>query len=82
VIDSVVSIRTPTPTDDWVSLSVPSHGEYGIPDGLVFGFPVRSDGKTVAVVEGLEHDDFAKARLAVTRDELLAERSEVTHLLG
>jgi malate dehydrogenase len=82
VIDSVVSIRTPTPTGDWVSLSVPSHGEYGIPEGLVFGFPVRSDGKTIEVVAGLEHDEFSQARIAVTRDELLAERSEVTHLLG
>ena len=43
-IDSVVSIRTATPGDDCTSLAVVSNGEYGIPEGLQFGFPVRSDG--------------------------------------
>src|SRR5580700_315838 len=54
VIDSVRSIVTPTAADDCVSLAVVSHGEYGAPEGLVFGLPVRSDGSAWSVVEGLD----------------------------
>ncbi len=81
VIDSVVSIWSPTPEDDWVSLAVCSRGEYGVPEGLQFGFPVRSDGRACAVVEGLEHDDFAREKIRVTTEELEAERNEVLELV-
>jgi malate dehydrogenase len=82
-IDSVVSIRTATPGDDWVSLAVCSRGEYGVPEGLQFGFPVRSDGNGGwQVVEGLDHDDFAREKLKITTDELLAERDDVADLIG
>jgi len=80
-IDSVVSVRVPTPEGDWHSLAVASRGEYGIPEGLQFGFPVRSNGATWHVVEGLEHDDFARAKIQATTDELLAEREDVRSLL-
>jgi malate dehydrogenase len=81
-VDSVVSIRTATPGDDWVSLAVCSRGEYGVPEGLQFGFPVRSDGKGGwQVVEGLDHDDFAREKLKITTDELLAERDDVADLI-
>jgi malate dehydrogenase len=80
-IDSVVSVRVPTPEGDWHSLAVASRGEYGIPEGLQFGFPVRSNGATWEVVEGLEHNDFAHAKIKVTTDELLAEREDVRSLL-
>jgi malate dehydrogenase len=79
-IDSVNSVWRPTPPGDWSSLAVISRGEYGIPEGLQFGFPVRSDGSAWTVVEGLEHDDFAKAKIAATTNELLEERDEVTKL--
>jgi malate dehydrogenase len=82
VIDSVVSITTPTPADDFTSLAVISKGEYGVPEGLQFGFPVRSDGNGGwAVVEGLEHGEFATDRIRVTTEELEAERSDVAALL-
>jgi malate dehydrogenase len=80
-IDSVVSVRVPTPEGDWHSLAVASRGEYGIPEGLQFGFPVRSHGATWEVVEGLEHADFARAKIQATTDELLAEREDVRSLL-
>jgi len=80
-IDSVVSVRVPTPEGDWHSLAVVSRGEYGVPEGLQFGFPVRSNGATWEVVEGLEHNDFARAKIQVTTDELLAEREDVQSLL-
>jgi malate dehydrogenase len=82
VIDSVRSIVTPTQENECVSLAVVSHGEYGTPEGLVFGFPVRSDGAAWHVVEGLEHSDFARDRIRVTTEELESERAAVRHLLG
>ncbi len=79
-IDSVNSAHFATAADDWHSLAVPSRGEYGVPEGLQFGFPVRSDGAGTSVVEGLEHDDFAKAKIAATTQELVDERDEVRTL--
>jgi malate dehydrogenase len=82
VIDSVVSITTATPDDDFTSLAVISNGEYGVPEGLQFGFPIRSDGRGGwNVVEGLEHDNFATDRIRVTTEELEAERSDVSALI-
>jgi malate dehydrogenase len=81
VIDSVNSIWNPTPWGDWHSLAVTSHGEYGIPEGLQFGFPVKSDGTHWEVVPGLQHDDDAKERIKKTTDELLQERELVKALL-
>ena len=81
VIDSVHSIRNATAWGDWHSLAVVSHGEYGVPEWLQFGFPVRSDGSTWEVVQGLEHDDDAKERIRTTTDELIQERELVKDLL-
>ncbi len=81
VIDSVVSIREPTPWGDWHSLGVVSHGEYGVPEGLQFGFPVRSDGDHWEVVPDLHHDDDAWKRIRVTTQELLQEQELVKALI-
>jgi malate dehydrogenase len=81
VIDSVVSIRTPTPWGDWHSLAVVSKGEYKVPEGLQFGFPVRSDGDRWEVVPDLQHDDDAWKRIEVTTKELLQEREMVKELI-
>ena len=81
VIDSVNSIRTATPWGDWHSLAVVSHGEYGVPEWLQFGFPVRSDGMNWEVVPGLEHDDGAKERIRITTEELIQERDLVKELV-
>jgi malate dehydrogenase len=82
-IDSVVSAETETPAGDWVSLAVVSQGQYGIPEGLVFGYPLRCDGKGGwDVVEGLELDAFARERVRITTEELEQERSEVQDLIG
>ena len=81
-IDSFRSVLSPTPAGDWTSLAVASHGEYGVPEGLQFGFPVRSNGSTVEIVEGLTHDEFAEGRIKITTDELLAEKADVAELLG
>ena len=80
-IDSVNSIWRATAEGDNAALAVVSRGEYGIPEGLQFGFPVRSDGASWQVIEGFQHDDFAKERIAMTQKELEDERAEVAHLL-
>src|SRR5947207_1396196 len=81
VVDSVVSIRTPTPWGDWHPLAVVSKGEYKVPEGLQFGFPVRSDGDRWEVVPDLQHDDDAWKRIEVTTKELLQEREMVKELI-
>ena len=80
-IDTVVSLVQPTDNDDCASVAVTSHGEYGVPEGLTFGFPITSDGNgSWRVKEGFEVDDFAKDRIKITTDELLSERDEVRSL--
>jgi malate dehydrogenase len=81
-IDSVRSVWQPTADGDCASLAVVSHGEYGVPEGLVFGYPVRSTGSSWSVAEGFELDDFAKEKVRITTEELIAERDEVQALLG
>ncbi len=82
-IDAMVAATNPTREGDWTSLAVCSHGEYGIPEGLQFGFPVRvAADLSFEVVGGLTHDEFALGRIAATTDELLGERAEVEDLIG
>ena len=62
-------------------MAVSSNGEYGVPEGLMFGYPVLADGTGAwSVAEGVEHDDFAKERIAVTLGELIEERDAVKEL--
>jgi len=80
-LDSVAGLRRATPAGDCISVAVASEGQYGTPEGLQFGFPVRADGTGGwSVVEGVEHDDFARDRVRITTDELLSERAEVEAL--
>ena len=81
VVDSVNSIRNATPWGDWHSLAVVSHGEYGVPEWLQFGFPVRSDGTNWEVVTGLEQDDDAMDRIRKTTHELMQEQELVKELV-
>jgi malate dehydrogenase len=62
---------------DWVSMGVPSDGSYGIPEGLICGFPcVCTDGQW-KIVEGLELDDFSRAKIDASVAELVSERDTV-----
>jgi malate dehydrogenase len=82
-LDHVKSLLTPTPADDWFSAAVVSKGEYGVPPGLVFGYPCRSDGKgNVTVVEGLKLDAFGQQKFQTTLQELQEEQEAVKELLG
>ena len=70
-----------TPSGDWVSMGVPSDGSYGIPEGLIFGYPVTTSGGKYQVVKGLQHNDFAKGKIAATQKELNEERAAIEQLL-
>ena len=82
-LDHVKSMLTRTPEDDWFSAAVPSDGSYGIDEGLVFSFPLRSDGRgNWEIVQGLEWSDFAREKIAVTTQELRDEKAVVEDLLS
>lgn len=67
-------------TQDWTSAGVVSHGEYGVPEGLVSSFPVLSVDGEWRIVEGLELDDWARARIDASVAELVEEREAVRAL--
>lgn len=82
IIDSVNSIHFGTPPGDWTSLAVASTGQYGIPKGLFFSYPVQCTANgSWSVVAGLTHDAEGERRIKVTTDELLQERELVKDLL-
>jgi malate dehydrogenase len=70
-----------TPAGDWVSMGVPSDGSYGIPEGVIYGFPVTCNGGEYEIVQGLAVNEFSRARMAATHKELLEERDGVKDLI-
>src|SRR5438094_3431703 len=81
-LDHVKSLLQPTPGNDWVSAAVISKGEYGVPAGLVFSYPCRSDGKgNLSVAQGLKLDAFGQEKFQKTLQELQEEREAVKDLL-
>jgi malate dehydrogenase len=66
---------------EWVTMGVPSNGEYGIPKEVVFGFPVTTEGGEYRIVEGLPIDAFSQQAIDKTLAELLGEQDGVKHLL-
>jgi malate dehydrogenase len=69
-----------SPEGDWVSMAVRSKGEYGVPEGLVYSYPVITKGGDWEIVEGLEIDDFSRGKMDATAAELVEERDAVTGL--
>ena len=65
----------------WVTMGVPSNGEYGIPKDVMFGFPVTTEGGEYKIVEGLAIDTFSQERIDLTLKELQEEQDGVKHLL-
>ncbi len=81
-IDHVKTFVTGTTAGDWTSAAVVSQGEYGIPKGLVFGYPVTVDkAANWKIVEGLKFDPFGQAAFDKTLAELLEEKETVKDLL-
>ena len=79
-IDHVRDWVRGTPDGDWVSMAVPSDGSYGLPEGIICGFPVRTAGGAYTIVEGLEIDEFSRARIDASAAELVDERNAVEEL--
>ncbi|MDH4283566.1 MAG: malate dehydrogenase, partial [Myxococcales bacterium] len=80
-IDHVRDWHLGTPRGDWASMAVPSEGSYGVPEGLVYGFPCSCSGGKWSIVQGLEINDFSRARLDATAAELQEEAAAVAHLV-
>jgi malate dehydrogenase len=79
-IDHMRSWALGTPDGDWVSMAVPSDGSYGVPEGLVSGFPCTCTGGDYRIVQGLELDEFSRERLDASIAELASERDTVREL--
>src|SRR4051794_6498886 len=79
-IDHVRDWVAGTPEGDWVSMSVPSDGSYGVPEGLISGFPCECSGGSWTVVQGLEIDDFSRGKIDASAAELADERDSVNEL--
>jgi len=70
-----------TADGDWVSMGVYSDGSYGIAEGLIYSFPCTCKGGDWAIVQGLDINDFSRAKMTATEQELTEERDAVQHLL-
>ena len=81
VVDTVASIINPTTDDDWHSVCINSRGDYGIEEGLIASFPIRSHGNELAVVEGLSLDEFSRERVDLSVKELQEEKAMVAEHL-
>ena len=79
-IDHVRSWHLGTPEGDWVSMAVPSDGSYGVPAGLISSFPCTCSGGEYQIVQGLEINDFSRARIDASVGELAEEREAVREL--
>ena len=79
-INHVQSWHHGTPAGDWVSMAIPSTGDYGSPEGVIFGYPVTIHDGVCQVVQGLALSDFDRARIQATGQELLEEQAAVREL--
>ena len=76
-IDHVRDWVQGTPSGDWVSMGVPSDGSYGVPEGLMTGFPCTCTNGEWSIVQGLDLDDFSRQRVDASVAELVEERDTV-----
>ena len=81
-IDHIRDWVNGTPQGDWVSMGLPSDGSYGIPEGVIYGYPATCSNGRYQIVQGLEVSDWSKTRMQATLKELHEERDSIKHLLG
>ena len=81
-IDTVKNVENDTEEGTWFSAAVASDGSYGIPEGLIFGYPLRTENGKVEIVQDLELNDYAKTKIEITTNELLEEKEEVKDLIA
>jgi malate dehydrogenase len=81
IVDNLKSIHTPTPSGQWFSAAVCSDGSYGVDPGLISSFPLTTNGTKWSIVPGLQHNDFARAKIDASVAELRDERNTIADLL-
>ncbi len=79
-IDHIRSWSLGTADGDWVSMSIPSDGSYGVPEGIISSFPCTCANGEYSIVQGLDIDDFSRGRIDASTDELVSERDAVREL--
>ena len=65
----------------WVTMGVPSNGEYDIPNDIIFGFPCLTENGSYKIIDDIELDDFSKMQIQKTLQELIDEKNAIDHLL-
>lgn len=81
-LDTIIACENPTDSNDSFSAAVESDGSYGVPEGLICGFPLTTDiNGIVSIKKDLELSDFAKQKFQISIDELSSEREAVEHLM-
>ncbi len=81
IIDSVRSLTTETPANDWNSVAVRSDGSYGVAEGLISSFPIRASGNKWEIVQDVPLNEFSRAKLDASVAEMQEERQLVSELL-
>jgi malate dehydrogenase len=81
-IDHVRDWIKGTKAGDWVSMGIPSDGSYGIPEGVLYGYPATCKGGQYKIVKGLDVSEFSRGRMMATLKELHEERDSIKQLLG
>ena len=80
-IDHMRTWALGTPEGEWVSMGIPADGSYGIEPGVIYGYPVTCKDGKYEIVQGLEVNDFSRARMDATDKELREERAAVADLI-
>jgi malate dehydrogenase len=80
-VNTVYKLTHPTPAGDWFSVAIHSDGSFGIEKGLIFSYPIRSNGRDFEIVQGMPLNDFSKVKIAATEIELKEKRALVADLL-
>ena len=70
-----------TPEGDWVSMSIPSDGSYGVEESIIYSFPVTTKNGSYEIVQGLDNSEFVQEKMKATEEELVGERDAVKHLI-
>ncbi len=81
VVDTVRALTTPTKPGEWFSVAVCTDGAYGIEKGLMFSYPIRTDGAKWQIVPGVQVNEFSRSKITATENELKEEKALVAELL-
>ena len=81
IVDSVHALTTPTAVGDTFSMCLCSDGSYGTPEGLIISFPCRTDGQKIEIVQGVNLNEFSRAKFDASVQELAEEREAVKDLI-